>query len=424
MELTSNMRLTKISLLGVFAGLLVSSLKAEPTDYYLDVQSVGGGGTVTINGFQLYDSGARGTGFSAWLTPYLRRGENLVQVDFHALEKQANARFEFKVVAHPHTGGQRDNALETNLANGALTPRSELWLTELPDEAIEFLAGRRLENGKLAFAVESDGRVALGIRLKRPEDFLKGRPLSIDYVALSEALTEVEIHFSRQDQPAHLAYRGLAFGKNMGDQGLPVEAISEGIRWIDDATFDTIWISGQPLSKDVEINLQSCKLHSLLATASQTHRFIIEEANAWPWETGANVAAALADPAQRAALVARLREIHGVVSTQPAKAWLPLFALKTQTYATAMVRDLETIAGSQEGFFHRLRSHEGWDLEPFSPARLQLIPVNDHVVRARYVDSEGPLISVPLQKANARRPDRFTIPLYLALVDGRWEIVL
>jgi len=400
----------------------------EATDYYLDLEFVGGGGSASVNGFPLFTGGARGTGFSTWLTPYLKAGENEIVVHCRALPDKPNARFVFDVVAHPHTDGPRKDELKKILAGGKFEPHHIAWLSEIPENALKILAGKRREGGGFVFGDGSrDRRVEFGVRLPDPKLHVAGRPVALDYVGLTHGLAEVEIHFLQQNGPAHLAFGGLALPPGIGEVQLGLADLRSGIEWLDHTTFDTIWIAGvlpEAAGEVGEVAVTSLKIHSAETERSMTRTFTLPASAGWPWQSGANAPEALADPARRAALVERLREVHRIVGTRPPEEWLPLFELKTRTYATGMHRDLDALRKSQKAFFERLANTKGWALAPFSPERLQIFAVNDHVVRVRYPDSEGPLVSVPLMKPHAKRPDRFTIPLYLALVDGEWQIVL
>lgn len=409
------------------AVLALSARAAGPPDHYLDLQFTDGGGGARVNGFPLFAGGVTSTGFSTWLTPYLKSGENRVTLHFHTPPERSNARMEFSVVSHPHDGKQRTDAGETVLASADVSPRRVAWLTEIPDEVLEVLAGSRDVDGSLVFAPAEDGRVAFGARLARPEDQLRGRPEGLDYVALSHALTEVEVHFSHTGGPARVSFEKLSLPPGIGEIPLPITSLASGIEWLDGERFDTLWISGKPLDpleENEAVTATSWKFHSVEPDIEITRRFTIDGLPEWAWQRGADAAEALADPARRAALVEHLREIHRVIDTRPAAEWTPLFTHKTRAYAVGMHEEPEAMRESQREFFESLANLEGWGLVPFQPERLRLVAVNDTVVRARYIDREGPVVSHPVVKPDGRRPERFSIPLYLALIDGEWSIVL
>jgi len=406
--------------------LLPAALAAAPLDYYLDVQFVEGGGDVTVNGFPLFSSGSKSSGFSTWLTPYLVGGENEIGLRFRANAASMNPRCEFAVVSHPHDGGPRNAELQQTLAAGVIEPRSLTWLTEAPDGRFEVLAGALDAENGLRFAETPDGWFEFGVRILDEDAFVTGRPLGVDYLALSHPLRDVSIRFARHHQPGRLVFDGLSWPRGIREAALDPRDLHEGIAWLDDAAFDTIWIRGRAVGREAgeAVSMRSCKVHGLLQMRHVTRNFTLPGETAWAWQRGAEVATALADPDLRQALVAHLAEVHRTVDGEPPDRWLPFFEEKTRTYAAAMQQDVEAMRKSQLQFFEGLANTEGWGLQPFRPDHLQLVPVNDRVVRVSYPDGDGPIVSLPLARPNAGEPDRFTIPLQLALIDGAWRIVL
>lgn len=421
---------------GILLGLVISTASAAwaaaPLDYYLDVQFVESGGDVTVNGFPVFSSGSKSAGFSTWLTPYLRGGENQVELRFRANPESLNPRCEFAVVSHPHDGQQRNPELQKALASGVIEPRSLTWLTDTPEGRFEVLAGSLDPANGLVFAETPDGWHEFGARILDEKALVSGRPLGIDYVALSQPLRDVSIHFVRHHRPGRLKYDGLSWPRGIREAALDPRYLREGMGWLEGASFDTIWIRGRVVGREAgdagevreAVRIQSCKIHGLLQARHITREFKVEGETKWAWQRGADVATALDDPALRQSLVAHLAEVHRTIDSEPADRWLPLFEEKTSTYAAAMQQDIEATRKSQLQFFEKLANTEGWGLQPFRADHLQLVPVNRHAVRVSYPDSEGPVVSLPLERPNATEPNRFTIPLYLALIDGKWRIVL
>lgn len=411
----------------ILAGLLLpAALAAAPFDYYLDVQFVEGGGEVVVNGFPLFSGGSKSTGFSTWLTPYLTGGENLVELRFRANAESMNPRCEFAVVSHPHDGGPRNEDLQKTLAGGVIEPRGLTWLTDAPEGRFEVLAGELDAENGLVFSESPDGLLEFGVRILDENALVSGRPLGVDYTALSHPLRDVAIHFTRHDQRGRLVFDGLSWPRGIREAALDPRDLREGIAWLDDAVFDTIWIRGRAVAREEgeTVRILSCKIHSLLQSRRIKRTFTLPGETSWAWQRGADVTAALADADSRAALVAHLAEVHRTIHADPPDRWQPFFKEKTRTYAAAMHQDLDAMRKSQLQFFEGLANTEGWGLLPFREGHLQLIPVNDRVVRAAYPDGEGPIVSLPLARPNTNTPDRFTIPLYLALIDGAWRIVL
>lgn len=404
-------------------------LAGQATAHYFDLSTMGSTVHARVNGFEICHSmEAGGFSHSEFITPYLVDGKNeivvtsLVPGDVEAVPSATWVRF--GVVAAP-----------TNLIRSAQEPGEQLLSREFePVEMLRFpafgedeakvLDGRMSpDTGPIRFASKSSRRWAWGLRILKEERRIAGRPAFLNYVGLNQTLALAEVHLLDSKSGHHLVQKNLKLPAGGGTVDLAAAPLAGGIEVPADADFDTIWIFGFSAEGVEEVRMLGFDLVRARAVRTTRGEFAVDLPYEWIWRKGAVVADVTNDAAMREELVAFLKKLHETLDTRPAGEWAPFFEAKLGDLTKATGGTEEQVRAGQVAFFESLVATPGWKLEPFDPARLLIHPVNDRVLAVSYVDTEGPILSVPLKKPGSDKIDRFKMPLFVSKIGGEWNIV-
>ncbi len=401
------------------AGLLTRPAAADDA-HYLDIFGSGVAYAARINGFPVAESGDGGS-VSSFVTPLLKATGNHLDVISTARPNEQVSWLRVELAKSPKEKIRTASDPGEMIFSRRFDFVSEIDLTTLPAGAFDVIKGANPPGvGPLTFATVSPRRQAFGIRLAAGHE-LPAVPSSIRYSGLSHTLARAEIHFIGGSPEHHVVFKDLKLQAGGGTISLDPANTAQPF-WLDDGSFNEIWIFGFSAEGIEKLELLSLKF-TIRKSSTQVADAFGATVPVWAWTRGADPVDALADPARRRALVDRIRKIHDTLDSAPPADWSPYFETKLVDLAKALGRPEEAIRADQLGTFQALAATENWGLEPFDEDRLQLVPLNDHVVLASYVDSRGPIESVPIIPPGTTKPDRFTIPLYLAEIDGEWTVV-
>lgn len=405
-------------------------VRCETTAHYLDVNSSGMTVEVRVNGCTLHQSdGWEGSSGSVFLGPFLVDGKN--EISWTALTSPSTAGgkpgwVEVEIMSAPADSLRSAEAPGTPLYAKRVTPLASATLLPAPEEKDrEILCGDISgENGTAIFRNIAPRRWAWGMRIGDPGRSIAGSPAKLLHSGISSTLAAGEIHFMRSGTDRHVVFSGLKFPRGGGEIGFTRDAVSRGARFFDEGGFDTIWIFGSSAEGVEEVKLAMLSVESVVGKYGETATFDAEVGVRWLWQRAEDTGPLDKGSEERGALVDHLRGIHEAMDTRPPEEWIPHFETKVAELAKATGRDAAELGGEQLAFFRSLAGIEGWKLEPFDEERLLLRQVNPRLVRVSYIESEGPIQSVPLPKPGEPGVlDRFTIPLYLAKIDGHWTVV-
>lgn len=397
---------------------------------YLDVNSLGMALEVRINGFELHenDGGADGAR-SLFLGPFLKNGANEISWSARIAPSTMGAGqpawAELEVMAAPVDATRTAEEPGERLFRRRVMPASSHIILPSTGEAREILDGALAEeDGAAVFRQIAPRRWAWGMRLDDPASRFAGRPMLMNFARISESLVLGEVHFLLSGTDRHLVFQDVLLPRGGGEIAFTEEMVARGRRFMDDGEFDTVWIFGSSAEGVESVSLAMLDLDMVQAKFEERTEFQVVGAERWAWERGEEFGNLEEHPETRAEVVEFLRQLHGAMDADPVETWMPFFEIKAADLAKSMGKDVAEVSAQQLAFFRGLAGIEGWGLEPFDGKRLLLQPVNSRVVRARYVDSEGPIQSLPLPKPDEPATlDRFTIPLYLAKVDGKWAVI-
>lgn len=404
-------------------------LAAEAPAHYFDLSTMGTTVHAQVNGFDICENSESG-GFShsKFISPYLVAGKNEIVVTSlvpAGVEPVPNATWlRFGVAAAPT--GQLRSAQDPGkqLVSREIEPLEMLRFPAFDKDAATVLDGKMPPNtGPIRFAAKGARRWAWGLKILDQERLISGRPASIQYVGLNQTLALAEVHFIDSKSGSHLALNNLKLPAGGGSVDLAAAPLASGLETPATATFDTIWIFGFSAEGVDEVRMLGFDLVGARTIRRVSETFEVDLPHSWSWQKGAVISEINADAAMQAELTAFLKELHTTIDTRPAVEWPPFFGAKLADLAKATGKSVEDTSKGQMQFFESLAATEGWKLEPFDPVRLLLTPVNDRVVSVSYVDSEGPIFSVPLKKPGGDKLDRFKMPIFVAKIGGKWNIV-
>jgi len=393
--------------------------------HYLDLHAEGGQAVATVNGFPVFHGGDGGsTTYSGFITIYLRNGKNQVHASLTGDAGAHENSLGLGVVAAPVSKIRSADNPDTVLAQADVTGVSRLRFVDLEPDQYEILKGEVTpKSGPLALAGISNRRWAWGCRMTGPDGLPHGRLYKLSYNGLDGTLVHAEVHLLRSGTNQHLAFGSLTLPKGDGEILVSQAAIIRGSEWLEADGFDEIWMFGTGAAGLEKMHLSSLNAEFRQSRISIKEEPVAELANKWAWLGGENVKQALAVENTRRDVVEYLKTLHTTVSTKPAEDWQPFFEIKRREMATAAGKSDDQSREEELAFFKSLTEIKGWKLEPFDPARLLLTPINDQVVLASYVETDGPLQSVPIIQPGTDKLDRFAIPLYLSLIQGKWTLV-
>ncbi len=408
-----------------------AAARGETLARYLDVNSSGMNVEVRINGFPIYESADwHGGSGSVFLGSVLHKGKNEIAWTARAgpvvLKEGQPGWVEVEVMEAPadtplRTGENPGKALYAKrvlpLATAELLPGAA--------EGREILTGSvSEENGAAVFRQIAPRRWAWGMRLTGPDLRIAGRPVTLRHALISDSLVRGEIHFLQSGTDRHVVFTDLRLPRGGGKIEFADEMAARGARFLDGGEFDTVWIFGTAAEGVDQLTLAMLSVDTARRSYEERAEFEVALDHEWAWQQAGEIGDLAGLPEERAALIAHLRRLHEAMNGTEIETWTPFFETKVAELAKATGQDAAALGGQQLEFFRDLAAIEGWRLEPFDEDRLLLQQVNSRVVRVRYVDSDGPILSVPLPKPGEPETlDRFTIPLYLAKVGGQWTVV-
>lgn len=411
----------------IAAVLPAARTSAQVTAHYFDLNSLGTAFHAQVNGFDICRTfSPEGFSHSRFLTPYLVKGRNRVVITSRALTSAGpdEAWIQLEVASAPADMVRTVEEPGVFLLEKRIEPVKPLRFPAFGEADFTALAGETTaKTGPLRFHASGERRWAWGLRLLDPELHVDGRPAKLAYNGLNQTLAMAEVHFIDTATGHRLAFQGLKLGAGGGEVALDDTSLARGLETPEDATFDTVWIFGFAAPGVEEVRLLGFDLIASPGTRRLDEEFEVDLPHAWSWQEGAVVSGIATDAALKADAVAFLRQLHTTVDSRPAAEWVPFFEAKTGDFAKASGTPAEAVGKGQLQFFESLAATEGWKLEPFDPGRLLLVPVNDRVVAVSYVDSDGPIVSVPLKKPGGDQLDRLKIPLFLSKIGGKWNVV-
>ncbi len=416
-------------LLSIILLAAAAPLTAQTVAHYFDLSTMGTIVHAQVNGFDLCEnSNPGGFSHSEFITPYLVPGKNEIVVTSlvpDGVEAVPNATWvKFGVVAAPADQLRSPQNPGKPLVSSETEPVNLLRFPAFDAEAATVLDGKMLPNtGPIRFASKGARRWAWGLKILDQERLISGRPASIQYVGLNQTLALAEFHFLDSKSGRHLSLKNLKLPAGGGAVDLAAVPLASGIDTPSDTNFDTIWIFGFSAEGIEEVRMLGFDLVGTRTVRRISEKFEVDLPHAWSWQKAADVSGINANAAMRGELTGFLKELHAAIDTRPAREWPPFFEAKLADLAKATGKSAEATGVEQVKFFESLTATQGWKLEPFDPARLLLAPVNDRVVSVSYVDSAGPILSVPLIKPGSDKPDRFKMPLFVAKIGEKWTVV-
>jgi hypothetical protein len=400
---------------------------AQATAHYFDVNSLGTAFHARVNGYEICQTLApEGFSHSRFLTPYLVKGRNRVVITSRALGGAGpdEAWVQLEIASAPADKIRTAEDPGRFLLERRISPAEPLRFPASGEGDFTVLAGETTAGtGPLRFQATGERRWAWGLRIDDRDRRIDGRPSKLVYSGLNQTLAMAEVHFIDSATGNRLAFQGLKLAAGGGEVALDDASLARGLDSPEDATFDTVWIFGFSALGVDEVRLLAFDLVDSPGVRQLSEEFTVELPHVWAWEEGAVLSGIATDAALREEAIAFLERLHSTVDGRPAAEWVPFFEIKTGDFSKASGTPVEKVGEGQLRFFESLAATEGWKLEPFDPSRLLLQPVNDRVLAVSYVDSDGPLLSVPLKKPGGDQLDRLKIPLFISKIGGKWNVV-
>lgn len=397
--------------------------------HWLDARFEGTGGHISVNGFPLFETPSPESGFiSELVTGILVDGENTISWEAttppSTIEQDLPASATIGLFAAPAESPRPHNDPGRPLFQETFEPRRKIDLFPAAEAFLETPTGTlATPEGPAKFEKISERRFALGLAIGDPGRHIASHPKLLRYARLSETLVLGEVHLIDSIGQRQVVFPDLKFTPGGGSIPLAKENAGRGRHHLGSGTFDQIWWFGSAAEGVEEVELGLLTIESFATATSGEQSFALEIPHHWAWQDGEELGDFPPDDPRRESLLSFLESLHQTVTKPDPEAWLPFLEIKIRDQALAMSQEPEAMAENYLKFFSQLTSLDEWALEPFAPARLFFDVLDPRVLRVRYIDSEGPLISVPLPKPGEPIRDRFSIPLYLSLIDGKWTIV-
>ncbi|MEM9080427.1 MAG: hypothetical protein AAGC74_07050 [Verrucomicrobiota bacterium] len=409
----------------IWALLLTSS---PGTAQYFDALSNGMTAVVEINGFPCFESPSLESGTtSLFLGSTLQNGENTITwntlTSQDSITNELPAWTNLEIFAAPADLQRTYDNLGQRLFSKRINANRNTVLAPVTPGKVRFLKGTLSKDGELSFQKISERSWALGLSLHDPELHFLGLPSKLNYARISDTLAHLKVHFIDSQKNRQLVFGDLKLIRGGGTLILNAEQAIRGRQHYETGTFDQVWLFGTSSEGVKEMNLGLLDIDSYQIKSSGKETFQAEIEHRWSWQDGANMKDLLEDPSQRQILISYLREVHLCLDQEAPDQWPPYFANKLADLVKSMAKPLELLAEEQMTFFQNLHQTDGWGLEPFDEERLLFRPLNEKVLAVSYVDGPGPLRSKPIRKNESTPLERFTIPLFLSNIDGKWTIV-
>jgi len=406
--------------------LLQAAIGSAKEAYYLDVHSQGAVASVTLNGYQLWEVvNPEGQAFSSFVSPYLRSGKNELKIDFRIPKDEEreliNPWVDCQIIKAPADHKRTPEAPGETVVKKRYDPEERRKLSSLAPDEYTILSGSTPKGGGLYyFNKQSERRWSFGIQLTENAKSFFQKPRSVELTGITDSLVFGEFHLLNSKSGARVAYNKLKFLRGGEQVAISPEHLAKGVAATEEQGFDTLWIFGLAAEGVTDVRVLDLELFYTPKPVSETVHFEIQLESDWATDQ----AEKLGDLAlERESLTAFLKSLHRTMDKESVEKWLPFFEVKLEDLSKALGQPRAQLAESQKEYFANLKAIKSWSLEPFDARRLIFKKINSRVVAVSYVDSEGPIISIPLVRPGRDKLDRFKIPLYLAKVKGAWTVV-
>jgi len=411
----------------LFATLATTVSGAET--HWLDARFEGTGGRLELNGFPVFESPSPESGVTSQLvTGLLVDGENSLrwwsETPASTMEGDLPAATTIGLFAAPSTSARTGKDPGRALFQTTLEVRDKTDFFPAKEEFLKPLTGvLDTPEGPARFTKIAERRFALGLSIKDPAHHISAHPTTLRYARLSQTLVVAELHLVDSAGHRQVVFSDLKLMPGGGAIPLGPQHAARGRHHLGNGTFDQVWIFGSAAEGVETVDLGLLSLESFAGSTAGEKKITVKMPHRWAWQDGEDLGDFPPDDPRRESLIEFLKSLHEIVSKPDPAAWRPFFETRIRDQARAMGQEQEAMSESYFKFFSRLTAQEEWNLEPFAPSRLFTEVCGPRVIRVRYLDSEGPLISVPLPKPGESIRDRFSIPLYLSRIDGKWTIV-
>lgn len=397
--------------------------------HWLDARFEGMGGRLILNGFPVFETPSAESGMTSQLvTGLLVNGENSFRWEVNTptgtIEQNLPASTTIGLFAAAPEALRSPQQPGRALFREVVEARRKVDFLPAEEAFLEVLAGSLPSpQGPAKFSPIAERRFALGLAIQDEALPIASRPKVLRHARLSETLVFAELHLVDSRHHRQVVFPGLKLMPGGGEIPLDPEKATRGRHHLGTGSFDQLWIFGSAAEGVEEVELGLLTLESFASQTTGETTIPIEMPHRWAWQDGEDLGDFPPDDPRRESLLEFLRELHATVSKPDPASWRPFFETRIRDQARSMGMEPDAMAANYFEFFNRLTALDEWSLEPFAPARLFFEPCDRRVLRVRYLDSEGPLISVPLPKPGESVHDRFSIPLYLSRINGKWTIV-
>jgi hypothetical protein len=248
---------------------------------------------------------------------------------------------------------------------------------------------------------------------------LKSLPSEINYMNCNCKLDNVNIYFMKKGTSIKVRFGGLTLLEGNQQLLLTPEKIISGYEWEKERNFDEICIEGEVANgqtcNDLKINLID-----FIEGTSIIHdqkEITLSSLPHWRWLDGDKFTRLTENDENQ--LWIAINKIHDAIDNKNISQIQYLLKMKTETLSLITKKDRSVLDNNQQDTFKYLFEQLNWKLEPLEKSNIEYELPNPQIVVVKSYKRDPIIQSLPFGNDGKK----FSMDLYYAHIDGRWQII-